>query len=91
MKISQNDTIEAVDLCLKLLEPVKVKFKIIFLIFINLYKLLQLHNAHQLAEYCMQYCCVNYNTICRHVPKSLKLLHPDNQEYLLENRWPPVW
>lgn len=39
----------------------------------------------------MQYCCVNYNSICRHLPKSLKLLHSDNQDYLHENRWPPVW
>jgi Rho-related BTB domain-containing protein 1/2 len=52
---------------------------------------LQLHNAHQLAEWCMSYLCVNYNSICRHSPKSLKLLHPENQEYLRENRWPPVW
>ncbi|XP_070494728.1 rho-related BTB domain-containing protein 1 isoform X3 [Chironomus tepperi] len=72
-KISQNESIEAIDLCLKLLEPVK------------------LHNAHQLAEWCMSYLCVNYNSICRHLPKSLKLLHPENQEYLRENRWPPVW
>ncbi|CRL03470.1 CLUMA_CG016254, isoform A [Clunio marinus] len=72
-KISQSETSEAVELCLKLLEPVK------------------LHNAHQLAEWCMSYLCVNYNSICRHSPKSLKQLHPDNQEYLRENRWPPVW
>lgn len=39
----------------------------------------------------MSYLCVNYNSICRHSPKSLKLLHPENQEYLRENRWPPVW
>lgn len=72
-RISQSEAVEAVDLCLKLLEPVK------------------LHNAHQLAEWCMSYLCVNYNSICRHLPKSLKLLHPENQEYLRENRWPPVW
>lgn len=23
--------------------------------------------------------------------KSLKALHPDNQDYLKEHRWPPVW
>ncbi|CAO1323034.1 unnamed protein product [Diamesa hyperborea] len=72
-RISQNETSEAVELCLKLLESVK------------------LHNAHQLAEWCMSYLCVNYNSICRLSPKSLKQLHPDNQEYLRENRWPPVW
>lgn len=39
----------------------------------------------------MSYLCVNYNIICKISPKSLKALHPDNQEYLRENRWPPVW
>lgn len=51
----------------------------------------KLHNAHQLAEWCMSYLCVNYNIICKVSPKSLKSLHPDNQEYLREHRWPPVW
>lgn len=52
---------------------------------------MQLHNAHQLAEWCMSYLCVNYNVICKVSPKSLKALHPENQEYLREHRWPPVW
>ncbi|KAH8300381.1 hypothetical protein KR018_000825 [Drosophila ironensis] len=71
--ISQNETNETVDHCLKLLEPVK------------------LHNAHQLAEWCMSYLCVNYNIICKFSLKGLKALHQDNQEYLREHRWPPVW
>ncbi|XP_043866249.1 rho-related BTB domain-containing protein 1 isoform X2 [Drosophila mojavensis] len=71
--ISQNETNETVDHCLKLLEPVK------------------LHNAHQLAEWCMSYLCVNYNVICKFSLKGLKALHQDNQEYLREHRWPPVW
>ncbi|XP_017022734.1 rho-related BTB domain-containing protein 1 isoform X1 [Drosophila kikkawai] len=71
--ISQNETNETVDHCLKLLEPVK------------------LHNAHQLAEWCMSYLCVNYNLICKFSLKGLKALHQDNQEYLREHRWPPVW
>lgn len=24
-------------------------------------------------------------------PRSVRLLHPENQEYLNEHRWPPVW
>lgn len=64
---------EAIDQCLRLLEPVK------------------LHNAHQLAEFCMNHLCVNYNKLCRMSPRSLRLLHPDNQAYLVEHRWPPVW
>ncbi|XP_017842723.1 rho-related BTB domain-containing protein 1 isoform X3 [Drosophila busckii] len=71
--ISQNETNETVDHCLRLLEPVK------------------LHNAHQLAEWCMSYLCVNYNVICKFSFKGLKALHQDNQEYLREHRWPPVW
>lgn len=51
----------------------------------------QLHNAHQLAEWCMSYLCVNYNVICKFSLKGLKALHQDNQEYLREHRWPPVW
>lgn len=39
----------------------------------------------------MSYLCVNYNTICQISPKSLKALHPENQDYLREHRWPPVW
>ncbi|XP_061396235.1 rho-related BTB domain-containing protein 1 isoform X1 [Musca vetustissima] len=71
--ISQNETNQTVDHCLKLLEPVK------------------LHNAHQLAEWCMSYLCVNYNIICKYSIKGLRALHQENQEYLREHRWPPVW
>lgn len=51
----------------------------------------QLYNAHQLAEWCMSYLCVNYNIICKYSIKGLKALHQENQEYLREHRWPPVW
>lgn len=64
---------EAVEQCLRLLEPVK------------------LHNGHQLADWCMNHLCINYNKLCRMSPRSLRLLHPDNQAYLVEHRWPPVW
>ncbi|XP_022918311.1 rho-related BTB domain-containing protein 1 [Onthophagus taurus] len=64
---------EAIEHCLRLLEPVK------------------LHNAHQLADWCMNNLCVNYNKLCKMSPRSLRLLHPDNQAYLVEHRWPPVW
>lgn len=57
---------------------------------VNLFSL-QLHNAHQLADWCMNHLCVNYNKLCRMSPRSLRLLHPDNQAYLVEHRWPPVW
>lgn len=51
----------------------------------------QLHNGHQLADWCMNHLCINYNKLCKMSPRSLRLLHPDNQAYLVEHRWPPVW
>ena len=39
----------------------------------------------------MSYLCVNYNVICKFSLRGLKNLHQDNQEYLREHRWPPVW
>ncbi|OXU26125.1 hypothetical protein TSAR_007468 [Trichomalopsis sarcophagae] len=72
-RLSQNDGNEAVENCLRLLEPCK------------------LHNADQLADWCMNHLCVNYNKLCKMSPRSLRLLHPENQEYLSEHRWPPVW
>lgn len=93
-KLSQSETSDAVEHCLKLLEPVKVLgCAIILLLMSNNVSchILQLHNAHQLAEWCMSYLCVNYNIICKISAKCLKSLHPENQEYLREHRWPPVW
>lgn len=97
-KVSQSDVIETVRNCLQLLEPVKVIIQHRFSFeqihsthFPYRFHNKQLHNAHQLAEWCMSYLCVNYNIICKSLPKSLKALHPENQDYLKENRWPPVW
>ncbi|XP_076651333.1 rho-related BTB domain containing isoform X1 [Halictus rubicundus] len=72
-RLSQNEGNEAVENCLRLLEPCK------------------LHNADQLADWCMNHLCVNYNKLCKMSPRSVRLLHPENQEYLSEHRWPPVW
>lgn len=51
----------------------------------------KLHNADQLADWCMNHLCTNYNKLCKMSPKLLRSLHPDNQDYLTEHRWPPVW
>ncbi|XP_011871192.1 PREDICTED: rho-related BTB domain-containing protein 1 isoform X3 [Vollenhovia emeryi] len=72
-RLSQNEGNDAVENCLRLLEPCK------------------LHNADQLADWCMNHLCVNYNKLCKMSPRSVRLLHPENQEYLNEHRWPPVW
>lgn len=50
-----------------------------------------MHNADQLADWCLYHIAVNYNEICRKTPKLLRNLHPENQAYLNRNRWPPVW
>nr|CAD7266769.1 unnamed protein product [Timema shepardi] len=42
----------------------------------------KLHNADQLADWCMNHLCTNYNKLCKMSPKLLKGLHPENQEYL---------
>ncbi|KAI5693779.1 hypothetical protein M8J75_005559 [Diaphorina citri] len=51
------------------------------------------HNAHQVSAWCMNYLCINYNKLCKckTSAKLLKSLHVENQEYLAEHRWPPVW
>ncbi|XP_011336691.1 rho-related BTB domain-containing protein 1 isoform X3 [Ooceraea biroi] len=72
-RLSQNEGKEAIENCLRLLEPCK------------------LHNADQLADWCMNHLCVNYNKLCKMSPRNVRLLHPENQEYLNEHRWPPVW
>lgn len=51
----------------------------------------QLHNAHQLADWCLAYLSQNYNHICRKFPKILRSLYPENQATLNLYRWPPVW
>lgn len=51
----------------------------------------KMHNADYLADWCMNYLCANYNKLCKMSPKILKTLHPENQEFLMEHRWPPVW
>jgi len=51
----------------------------------------QIHNADQLADWCLAYLSTNYNNICRKAPKLLKALHAENQTHLAQHRWPPVW
>ncbi|XP_022247796.1 rho-related BTB domain-containing protein 1-like isoform X1 [Limulus polyphemus] len=51
----------------------------------------QMHNADQLADWCLFHISVNYNEICQKSIKLLRTLHPENQAYLNRNRWPPVW
>ncbi|GBP35633.1 Rho-related BTB domain-containing protein 1 [Eumeta japonica] len=56
---------------------------------LSLLEPVKLHNAHGLADWCMWRLCGAYDRVCR--ARGLRQLHPDNRDYLSENRWPPVW
>uniref|UniRef100_T1JMP0 BTB domain-containing protein n=1 Tax=Strigamia maritima TaxID=126957 RepID=T1JMP0_STRMM len=58
---------------------------------IHLLEACQMHNADQLADWCMNHIAINYNEICKKTPKLLRNLHPENQAYLNRHRWPPIW
>lgn len=51
----------------------------------------QLHNADQLAAWCLWYLSCNYVQLYKKHSKLKQGLSPDNQILLSQNRWPPVW
>ncbi|XP_014673141.1 PREDICTED: rho-related BTB domain-containing protein 1-like [Priapulus caudatus] len=51
----------------------------------------QLHNAKQLARWCLVQLSIKYNELTRYNKKALHSLRPGNLAYLNLNRWPPVW
>ncbi|XP_069711051.1 rho-related BTB domain-containing protein 2-like [Phaenicophaeus curvirostris] len=54
-------------------------------------ELTQLHNAQQLAAWCLHYLCTNYNSVCRRFPREMKFMSAENRAHLERHRWPPVW
>ena len=50
-----------------------------------------MHNADQLAAFCVWYLRCNYAQIYRRSAKLIGRLSPANQVTLSANRWPPVW
>ncbi|KAI8423254.1 hypothetical protein MSG28_014283 [Choristoneura fumiferana] len=48
-----------------------------------------LHNAHNLADWCVWRLCGAYDRVCR--ARALRHIGPASRDYLCENRWPPVW
>jgi len=48
----------------------------------------QLHNASQLAQFCLHFISTNYGPFTKR-PEFSKL-SPENLEYIEEHRWPPV-
>jgi Rho-related BTB domain-containing protein 1/2 len=51
----------------------------------------QMHNADQLADFCLYWISVNYCDAGEKLGRLLRSLHPENQAYLNMHRWPPVW
>ncbi|XP_068800072.1 rho-related BTB domain-containing protein 2-like isoform X3 [Struthio camelus] len=51
----------------------------------------QVHNARQLAAWCLHYICTNYNSVCRRFPREMKFMSPENRAHFERHRWPPVW
>jgi len=58
---------------------------------ISLLQPCQIHNAEQLADWCLAYLAQSYSTVCRRFPKVVRSLYPDNQAALNIHRWPPLW
>ena len=50
-----------------------------------------MHNADQLADWCLYWISVNYSEASSKLIRLLRSLHPENQAYLNKHRWPPVW
>lgn len=51
----------------------------------------QIHNADQLADWCLYRIATTYKKVLQNNLKLLRNLHPQNQAYLNRNRWPPAW
>ncbi|KAJ8715450.1 hypothetical protein PYW07_009932 [Mythimna separata] len=53
---------------------------------LSLLEPVKLHNAHNLADWCMWRLCGAYDRVCR-----ARHLTQPSRDYLSDNRWPPVW
>ncbi|CAH0597896.1 unnamed protein product [Chrysodeixis includens] len=53
---------------------------------LSLLEPVKLHNAHNLADWCMWRLCGAYDRVCR-----ARHLSQPSRDYLSDNRWPPVW
>lgn len=51
----------------------------------------QLHNAYQLAEWCLEYVCQHYPDAWKYHRKYMLGLSKVNLTHLEKNRWPPAW
>lgn len=81
--IEQKVVSELIEMCQKGINTTELTLKLL--------EPCQIHNAEQLAEWCLHDIAINYNSVCLNNMKLLRKLHPENQAYLNKNRWPPVW
>ncbi|XP_046365118.1 rho-related BTB domain-containing protein 1-like [Haliotis rufescens] len=51
----------------------------------------QLHNASQLAKWCLNFLVCHHNELHHKYHKMLRSLQKDNQEHIEKHRWPPIW
>lgn len=51
----------------------------------------QLHNADQLASWCISYVCQHFPEAMQKHTKFMQGLSKDNIMYIEKNRWPPAW
>ncbi|XP_063629930.1 rho-related BTB domain-containing protein 1 isoform X2 [Cydia splendana] len=58
-------------------------------IVLSLLEPVKLHNAHNLADWCVWRLCGAYDRVCR--ARALRHIGAASRDYLSENRWPPVW
>ncbi|XP_076102479.1 rho-related BTB domain-containing protein 2-like [Mytilus galloprovincialis] len=50
-----------------------------------------LHNAYQLAAWCLEYVCQHYPEAWKYNKHYMQALSKDNLKFLEKNRWPPAW
>ncbi len=76
---------------LTILEDAQVSYSAAVMKFSVVFAVFQMYNALQLARWCLNFLCCNYNRACKQHPKLVKNLSQGNQEVLARNRWPPIW
>ncbi|KAK3595318.1 hypothetical protein CHS0354_004470 [Potamilus streckersoni] len=54
-------------------------------------ELSQLHNADQLASWCLRYLCNHFRQVKKNYNKQFKELKPENRIFITKEQWPPQW
>ncbi|KAL3863635.1 hypothetical protein ACJMK2_005385 [Sinanodonta woodiana] len=51
----------------------------------------QLHNADQLASWCLRYLCNHFRQVKKYYNKQFMELKPENRNFITKEQWPPQW